>query len=247
MVRNVVQPMRRRTAAAAVMAALALGTAVAACANDIAQPTGTIPAACKAAEYVPATVPPGTDAGGSTIPPGTDAAGSTVPPATVEKPKVDVPVGPFPTELKTNDIKVGDGAEVKEGDQVTVNYVGIACTTGKEFDSSYGREPATFPLSNVIKGWQEGLIGMKVGGRREIVIPGDKAYTDEAPPPSGAGIGHFEPLFFVVDLIKTEVAPTTTTTVAAPSTTAPATESGSTPSTAPPGSTAAPASSTSTP
>jgi peptidylprolyl isomerase len=156
-----------------------------------------------------------------------------------------VPVGPFPTELKTTDVKPGDGPEVKTGDQVTVNYVGIACTTGKEFDSSYGKEPATFPLSGVIKGWQEGLIGMKVGGRREIVIPGDKAYTDENPPPQGSGIGHYEPLFFVVDLLKTEVAPTTTTTVAAPTTTAPASETpGSTASTAPPGSTAAPGGST---
>jgi peptidylprolyl isomerase len=241
MVPNVVQPMRRRTAALAVMVALAVGGAIAACGGGIAQPTGTIPAACKAAEFIPGTKPPGTD-----------AAGSTLAPVTVEKPTVNVPVGPLPTELKTTDIKVGDGAEVKVGDQVTVNYVGIACTTGKEFDSSYGKDPATFPLSGVIKGWQEGLIGMKVGGRREIVIPGDKAYTDEAPPPSGAGIGHFEPLFFVVDLIKTEVAPTTTTTtVPATTTTAAGTESpGSTaaqasttaPTTSAPGSTAAPTS-----
>jgi peptidylprolyl isomerase len=204
--------MRRRSVVLLSACSVALVAGIVACGSGFTQPSGTIPVECVAAQNVPGTLPPGTD-----------AAGSTLAPSTIDKPTISIPVGPLPAELKIHDVKVGDGAEVKAGDQVTVNYVGIACTTGKEFDSSYEKgQPATFPLGQVIQGWGEGMVGMKVGGRRELTIPGDKAYNDKTPPPSGAGIGRFEPLFFVIDLIKTEPPPPTTTT-AAPTTVAPTT------------------------
>jgi len=95
---------------------------------------------------------------------------------------------------------VGTGAEVKATDTITVNYVGIGALTGKEFDSSYKRgAPATFPLAQLIPGWQKGIPGMKVGGRRVLVIPGDLAYGPQ--PPSG-DIQPNETLVFVMDVLK---------------------------------------------
>jgi FKBP-type peptidyl-prolyl cis-trans isomerase len=84
--------------------------------------------------------------------------------------------------LKYVDLKVGDGKEVKEGDTVTVHYVGTL-KDGKKFDSSRDRdEPATFSLKKVIKGWQEGIPGMKVGGKRKLIIPPDLAYDKDGTP-----------------------------------------------------------------
>jgi len=86
-------------------------------------------------------------------------------------------------ELKTEDIRAGDGAEVKPGDTVQVNYKGTIAQTGVKFDSSYDKgEPATFGLDGVIAGWQEGMAGMKVGGKRRLIIPSDKAYGSQAIP-----------------------------------------------------------------
>lgn len=105
------------------------------------------------------------------------------------------------TELQVTDDVVGTGAEVEPGDTVTVHYTGVSASTGKQFDSSWDRgEPIQFPLSGVIKGWGEGLVGMKVGGRRTLVIPPDMAYGNTPPP--GAGIAPGETLVFTVDLVS---------------------------------------------
>ena len=113
-------------------------------------------------------------------------------------PNVPVKVGPAPTTLVIEDLKPGTGADVKATSNVTVDYIGVACSTGKIFDSSYSRgQPATFPLNGVIKGWSEGLVGMKVGGQRLLGIPSDLAYGASG---QGADIGPNEALWFVVDM-----------------------------------------------
>ena len=116
----------------------------------------------------------------------------------MDKPEIDVPEGPAPTELVTEDLTVGDGAEAVSGGEVTVHYVGVDYETGEQFDSSWDRgESITFPLSGLIQGWQEGIPGMKVGGRRELICPPEKAYGP-------AGAGHFlsgKTLVFVIDLL----------------------------------------------
>jgi peptidylprolyl isomerase len=118
-----------------------------------------------------------------------------------QKPEVDAPDGPPPTELEITDLTVGDGAEAGPGDQVSVHYVGVAHSTGEEFDASYNRgAPLDFPLGRgrVIKGWDDGVAGMKVGGRRRLVIPPHLAYGDRG---AGGVIGPGETLIFVVDLV----------------------------------------------
>jgi peptidylprolyl isomerase len=105
------------------------------------------------------------------------------------------------TALTISDITVGTGAEVKPGATVTAHYIGVGGISGKTFDSSWKNgQPAQFPLANVIQGWQDGIPGMKVGGRRLLVIPGAQAYG--ANPPSGSGILANEPLVFVVDIVS---------------------------------------------
>lgn len=116
------------------------------------------------------------------------------------KPKVKQPKGAPPKQLVTNDLEEGTGAEAKAGDEITVQYVGVNYKTGKEFDSSWSRsEPFTFTLGEgfVIPGWEEGFEGMKVGGRRELVIPPDLGYGSTGSPPA---IPPNETLVFVVDL-----------------------------------------------
>ena len=115
-------------------------------------------------------------------------------------PAVPVKVGPPPTDLIKEDLKVGTGAAVTPSNTVTVNYVGVACSTGKIFDSSYTRgQPATFPLSQVIVGWQEGIPGMNVGGQRLLGIPSFKGYGQNGFPPS---IAPGETLWFVVEVVN---------------------------------------------
>ncbi len=113
------------------------------------------------------------------------------------KPEIDAPQGAAPTDLVVRDIIVGDGAEASPGDTVTVHYVGVEFESGEEFDSSWNRgESIQFPLRGLIQGWQDGIPGMKVGGRRELVVPPRLAY--------GEGGGHFlggKTLIFVIDLI----------------------------------------------
>ena len=114
-------------------------------------------------------------------------------------PEVPIKVGPAPTALVVEDLTPGTGAAATATSTVTVDYIGVACSTGKIFDSSYSRgQPASFPLSGVIKGWSDGLVGMKVGGKRLLGIPAELAYG--ATPPDGSGIAADEPLWFVVEL-----------------------------------------------
>ncbi len=118
-----------------------------------------------------------------------------------EKPEVDFYEGETPTELVVIDLIDGEGAEAKAGDQVRVHYVGVAHSTGEEFDASYNRgAPLDFPLGagRVIQGWDEGVAGMKVGGRRQLVIPPHLGYGDRG---AGGVIKPGETLIFVVDLV----------------------------------------------
>jgi len=117
------------------------------------------------------------------------------------KPKVTVPGGPAPKKLEEEEIVEGDGAEAKSGDEVTVQYVGVGYDSKEEFDSSWSRnEPFSFNLGagEVIPGWDQGIAGMKVGGRRELTIPANLAYGPAGSPPV---IGPNETLIFVVDLL----------------------------------------------
>ena len=113
------------------------------------------------------------------------------------KPEIEFIEGPAPTELVIKDIVVGDGAEAQPGSVVDVHYLGVEFESGEEFDSSWSRgESINFPLRSLIAGWQEGIPGMKVGGRRELVIPPHLAYG-----PAG---GHFlggKTLIFIIDLL----------------------------------------------
>jgi peptidylprolyl isomerase len=113
-------------------------------------------------------------------------------------PPVPVKIGPPPAQLVVHDIVVGTGAAATAAATVTVNYIGVACSTGKIFDSSYTTNtPATFPLTGVIKGWQDGIPGMKVGGQRLLGIPPAQAYGSQGQ----AQIAPDETLWFVVELV----------------------------------------------
>jgi peptidylprolyl isomerase len=119
----------------------------------------------------------------------------------MDKPFVDPPEGPAPDDLQIVDLEVGTGPEAVPGKRVAVHYVGVAFSTGEEFDSSYGRgEPLVFGLGarQVISGWDQGITGMKVGGRRRLVIPPHLAYGDRG---AGAAIKPGETLIFVCDLV----------------------------------------------
>jgi len=118
-----------------------------------------------------------------------------------EKPEIDFPEGEPPAGLEITDITVGTGAEAAAGQRVSVHYVGVAFSTGEEFDASYNRgTPLDFQLvaGQVIPGWDNGVNGMKVGGRRKLVIPPHLAYGDRG---AGGVIKPGETLIFVVDLV----------------------------------------------
>ena len=118
------------------------------------------------------------------------------------KPDLRLPGGAPPPDLVVDDLVVGDGDEAGPGARVTVHYVGRSWSNGREFDASWNRgQTITFGLDQVITGWGRGIPGMKVGGRRLLVVPPQMAYGD-APPP-GAGIIPGETLVFVVDLHAT--------------------------------------------
>ena len=117
------------------------------------------------------------------------------------KPEVEFPSAQPTGELQVRDIVTGDGEEAKAGQQAVVHYVGVAYSTGEEFDASYNRgAPFTFPLGEgrVIAGWDQGVQGMKVGGRRELIIPPQLGYGDRG---AGGVIAGGETLIFVVDLL----------------------------------------------
>lgn len=118
----------------------------------------------------------------------------------MNKPEIEPPMGEAPTELVIEDIVVGDGPEAAPGAQVEVHYVGVEFDSGEEFDSSWSRgESITFPLAGLIAGWQQGIPGMRVGGRRTLICPPHLAYGP-------AGGGHRlsgKTLIFVIDLLAT--------------------------------------------
>jgi FKBP-type peptidyl-prolyl cis-trans isomerase len=137
---------------------------------------------------------------------GSESEGGAIPTRSAEeaqegtKPKVEVPSGAPPKKLVEKDLIEGEGEEAKAGDKVTVQYVGVLYDNGKEFDASWNRgEPFAFTLGNseVIAGWDQGIEGMKVGGRRELIIPPQLAYGSEAVGPIPAN----STLVFVVDLL----------------------------------------------
>jgi len=130
----------------------------------------------------------------------------TLPPGA---PPVIMPVGDVPTSLVVQDLVTGVGTPVVAGDSVTVNYIGVSCSTGKIFDSSWANgKPVTFPLNQVISGWSQGLVGMQPNGRRLLIIPPDLGYGS-----TGQGsIAPDESLIFVVDLVSSAASATPGTT-----------------------------------
>ncbi len=122
----------------------------------------------------------------------------------LEKPQIDKPEGDIPFELGVEEIAVGEGDEAVKGAKVSVHYVGVSHTTGEEFDASWNRgQPFEFKLGKgqVIPGWDQGVEGMKVGGRRKLTIPSALAYGARG---AGGVIQPHEPLVFVVDLLSVD-------------------------------------------
>ena len=122
----------------------------------------------------------------------------------LERPQIEKPEGDIPFDLGIDDIVVGDGDEAVKGSKVAVHYVGVAFSTGEEFDASWNRGDAfKFKLGagNVIPGWDAGVLGMKVGGRRKLTIPSAMAYGARG---AGGVIKPHEPLVFVVDLLSVD-------------------------------------------
>lgn len=119
-----------------------------------------------------------------------------------DKPLVDPHLGPAPEELIIEDLIVGSGDEATAGQSAVVHYVGVGVISGEEFDASWNRgQPFEFALGagHVIKGWDRGVVGMKVGGRRRLVIPANLGYGDQG---AGGVIAPGETLIFVVDLLE---------------------------------------------
>jgi peptidylprolyl isomerase len=123
-------------------------------------------------------------------------------PLSIDKPEIDFPGGEPPADLEIKDIWEGDGPVAKAGDTVSVHYVGVAFSSGEEFDASWNRgAPLRFQLGvgQVIAGWDQGVQGMKVGGRRQLIIPAKLAYGDRG---AGGAIKPGETLIFVCDLMS---------------------------------------------
>jgi len=130
---------------------------------------------------------------------GTQTVAKTAPPT---KPKIKVPEGQPPAGLQIKDLAEGTGSTATTGDTVTVHYVGVSYSTGKQFDASWDRgQPFTFTLGagQVIPGWDQGVAGMKEGGRRQLTIPPELGYGEQGQPPA---IAPNETLIFVIDLLK---------------------------------------------
>jgi peptidylprolyl isomerase len=164
------------------LAALASALALAACGSSKASGVQQAPSAGLTQAAIPAPIKP--------------------PPDLATKPAVTVPSTPPPTKLVTKDLITGTGKTVASGQTITVNYVGVLYKTGKEFDSSWKTgQPFTTTLSasSVIPGWVQGIVGMKVGGRRELIIPPSLGYGAAGSPPT---IPPNSTLIFIVDLLS---------------------------------------------
>jgi peptidylprolyl isomerase len=169
------------------VAVAASGLGLAACGSSSASPTTTTTSAPASSTTAPTSI-------GTISDPSAAGTWGT-------EPTITVPPGSPPTQLEVKDLIVGTGAEAQPGDQLTVQYVGVAYSSKQIFDSSWSRgQSFQFQLGgNVITGWNEGIAGMKVGGRRELIIPPNLAYGDQSP---GNGIAADDTLIFIVDLLK---------------------------------------------
>lgn len=183
-----------------VLAAGAIALGVAACGSSKAPGVALAPQGGLTVETAAATTP--------TTPTSTSTTAAVKTPTSgplSHEPKFSVPTGPPPKKLVTKDLIVGTGATAKKGSEVSVNYVGKLYSNGKVFDASWkdtpGKAFGPFQLGagQVIKGWDEGIVGMRVGGRRELVIPPNLAYGAKGQPPT---IPKNATLVFVVDLLK---------------------------------------------
>ena len=175
------------------LAALGVSALIAGCGSSGGSSTITVGNENKADEAL-------VNASGPTTSTSTTATTPTSGPLSKE-PHITPPSGPPPKTLVKKDLIVGTGAEAKTGDAVSVNYVGALYKNGKVFDASWKRnEPFPFTLGKgqVIPGWEQGVVGMKVGGRRELIIPPSLGYGAKGSPPS---IPPNETLIFVVDLL----------------------------------------------
>lgn len=184
------RPSPRSLAAVAVIASLALF--VGACASDDDATSGA----------------GGADGSGATIDDGSadgNGAGTATDylDAALERGRPEIGDFEEPTELVITDDVVGTGTAVEPHAMVTVHYIGASVDSGEVFDSSWDRnDTISFPLDGVIQGWSEGLVGMKEGGRRTLVIPPEMAYGSTPPP--GSGIAPDAALVFVVDMISVD-------------------------------------------
>lgn len=173
---------------------LAVGLALGGCSFSSSAPTTT-------AAKTPPT--PGATSVPTAAPSSTAPAVQSPSPAGMfgTKPTIAVPSGPPPTTLQSSDLIVGSGAQVKLGDKVTVQYVLATYSTRQEIQSSWGSGAFSFMLTNgsVIDGWVKGVVGMRVGGRRELIIPPSLGYGSQSP---GQGIAPDDTLVFIVDVVK---------------------------------------------
>ncbi len=184
---------RRARATFAAIGLIALPAGCGGSQSHVASTTSPPPAAAPPAASTPAPAP-------TTSAPATSAPAN---PALAHKPRVTKPRGPTPTRLEIKDLVVGKGPVARAGQMVSVQYVGVLFRNGQQFDASWDRnQPFPFQLGAgmVIPGWDQGVPGMHVGGRRELIIPARLAYGEQGPP----GIGPNQALVFVIDLLSVQ-------------------------------------------
>jgi peptidylprolyl isomerase len=192
--------MPKKTTLTLTLAAIAVGGALAGCGSSTSTAAGVAQApSAGATQGAITTAPAASSTSSSTTTSATSTPNVPLPAALKTKPKVVVPAGPPPKHLVVKDLIKGTGPAATANSTVTVQYVGEDYKTHKVFDASWnhpGAKPLTDPLSNLIKGWQQGIPGMKVGGRRELIIPPSLGYGATAQP----GIPANSTLVFVIDL-----------------------------------------------
>jgi FKBP-type peptidyl-prolyl cis-trans isomerase len=177
------------------IAAAALALAVAGCGSSTAPGVQLAPSSGPTAAAVTTA-----SSSATTSTSATSTSSTPLPAALNTKPKVVPPSGPAPKKLVVKDLIKGTGPVAKAGSTVTVQYVGVLYKNGKQFDASWddgSGKPVSLPLTGVIKGWQQGIPGMRVGGRRELIIPASLGYGAAGSPPK---IPPNSPLVFVIDL-----------------------------------------------